>query len=119
MRLQSKSISRVTLVNLLRRKRTSLKKFVTDNGIFTYELLVNRCNSMGVVPPAREDFEDAVGPDAKYQASSPTEGIVVLYPPNIDEEVSPAIENTSSTEAQSTNETFEDSPSTSKKKKKS
>ena len=49
MRLQPKSISKVTLLNLLRRKRSSLKQFLLNNGIVTYELLVSRCNSMGEI----------------------------------------------------------------------
>lgn len=81
MRLQPKSISKVTLLNLLRRKRMTLKQFLSDNGIITYELLVSRCSSMGVVPPDRENFEKSVDSDHKYQISSPTEGILVLNPP--------------------------------------
>lgn len=83
MRLLKKNISRVTLNDLLRRKRTTLSKFIKDNGIVTYDLLVNRCNSMGVVSPTEEEFNTITGNDKLYSVSSPTEGVVVLDPPAI------------------------------------
>jgi hypothetical protein len=81
MRLQKKSMSRVSLLDLLRRKRTNLEKFLTDTGIVTYELLVSRCSSMGAVPPTLEQFLKAKGNPTTHEVSSPTEGIVVLNPP--------------------------------------
>lgn len=81
MRLQKKSISKVTLADLLRRKRTDLQSFLAGSGIVSYELLVSRCNSMGVVPPTDEEFQVARGFSHMHDISSPAEGIVVLQPP--------------------------------------
>lgn len=79
MRLQRKSLSKVELTNLLKRKRTSLSSYLKESGIVTYDLLVKRCNSIGVVPPSEDDFKKAKG-TTLYEYSSPTEGIVVLQP---------------------------------------
>jgi hypothetical protein len=81
MRLQKKSLSRVSLMDLLRRKRTNLEKFLSDSGIVTYELLKQRCASMGAVPPTIEQFNKVKGNAAIHDVSSPTEGVVVLNPP--------------------------------------
>lgn len=80
MRLQKKSYSRVALVDLLRRRRSNLRKFLTDNGIVTYELLSSRCDSMGVLPPSHSDFIEARG-SITPEVSSPAEGVVVILPP--------------------------------------
>lgn len=79
MRLQKRALSKVTLVNLLRRKKTTLKRYLEENGIVTYELLASRCNSMGALPPSEAEFKAAQG-TTKYEVSSPTEGIVVIPP---------------------------------------
>ena len=81
MRLQQKSLSRICLTDLLRRRRTNLEDFLNEVGIVTYDLLVSRCASMGVNPPSEEDFLKARGNHATHEISSPTEGIVVLNPP--------------------------------------
>jgi len=80
MRLQKKSLSKVSLVDLLRRRRTNLSKFLTETGIVTYELLVKRCNSIGVLPPSEDQFLKVRGNPITHEFSSPTEGIVVLNP---------------------------------------
>lgn len=85
MRMQKKSFSRVALVDLLRRKRTNLQKFLHDSGIVTYELLIVRCNSMGVLPPSILEFQTARGGSILHEISSPTEGIIVLEPPPVEE----------------------------------
>lgn len=81
MRLQKKSYSRVSLTDLLRRKRSNLKKFLTETGIVTYELLLMRCESMGVVPPSASEFLAAKGNPVLHEISSPTEGVVVIQAP--------------------------------------
>jgi hypothetical protein len=83
--MQKKSFSRVALVDLLRRKRTNLQKFLHDSGIVTYELLIVRCNSMGVLPPTLLEFQSARGAGVLHEISSPTEGIIVLEPPPLPE----------------------------------
>ena len=81
MKFQKKSVSKIALTDLLRRKRTNLGKYISENGIFSYELLVSRCFSVGVIPPTEEQFSKAGGSVGVHAAvSSPTEGIVVLNP---------------------------------------
>lgn len=77
MRLNKKSISKVGLTDVLRRRRRTLSQFLTENGIVTYELLLARCDSMGVTPPTPHDFTAATGGSIP-QVSSPTEGVVVV-----------------------------------------
>ena len=88
MRLHQRSISKVNLFDILRRRRKTLKEFLIETGIVTYETLVLRCASMGVVPPDESQFNEATGKssDAEFLASSPTEGVVVLDPPPVVEE---------------------------------
>jgi len=86
MRLHQKSISKVSLLSVLKRRKSSLKTFLQETGIITYELLKNRCDSMGVIPPEELDFLEAVGVtsvDALRNISSPTEGLIVLDPPKL------------------------------------
>lgn len=80
MRLQTKSLSRVSLLDLLRKKRSTLEKFLVDTGIVTYDKLVERCSSIGVVPPSEEQFHKAMGSPMTHEVSSPTEGVIVLNP---------------------------------------
>ncbi len=88
MRLHERSLSKVSLFDILRRRKKTLKDFLLENGIVTYETLVSRCNSMGVLPPTEEKFNEMTGKksEAEFIASSPTEGVVVLDPPVIVEE---------------------------------
>jgi hypothetical protein len=84
MRLQKKSLSKIALLDLLRRKKSSLQKYLAETGIVTYELLVARCESNGLVPPAESEFLKASGRTTVAPCvSSPTEGVVVLEPPAI------------------------------------
>jgi len=86
MRLHQRSISKVTLLNVLRRRKSSLKKFLQETGIVTYELLKTRCDSMGVIPPEEDDFLKASGvesADLPRTVSSPAEGLIVLEPPDL------------------------------------
>jgi hypothetical protein len=82
MRLQKKSISKVSLTDLLRRRKTTLSNFLEETGIVTYELLVERCSSSGVLAPSLADFLSARGSSNLHTTSSPTEGVVVLNPPD-------------------------------------
>jgi hypothetical protein len=85
MRLHNHSLSKVSLSDVLRKRRTNLKKFLEDSGIVTYELLTSRCASMGVLVPSEADFNSAKGikPDTTPEISSPTEGVLVLDSPPI------------------------------------
>jgi hypothetical protein len=80
MRLQQKSISRISLSDILRKKRSTLKDFLDTNGIASYELLVSRCGSLGVSAPSELEFLEAKGNPVTPEFSSPTEGIVVINP---------------------------------------
>lgn len=81
MRLQEKSISKLTLIDLLRRKRKDLKTYLKETGIVTYERLIRSCTSIGVIPPSEEEFQNVFGNPTTPQVSSPTDGILVLEPP--------------------------------------
>lgn len=132
MRLHERSISKVTLLNVLKRRKSNLKRFLEETGIVTYELLLTRCDSMGVIPPEEQEFLDATGAEAKGTAtvSSPAEGLIVLDPPKIINELTgqqvrmPEIENdTSAVTAELQEDTAKepetDESSSKKKKKKS
>jgi len=88
MRLHERSLSKVNLSDILRRRKKTLRDFLVENGIVTYDTLVTRCGSMGVVPPSVETFNEVTGKtsEAEFIASSPTEGVVVLDPPALVEE---------------------------------
>lgn len=116
MRLQTKSLSRVSLLDLLRKKRSTLEKFLDDTGIVTYEKLVERCSSIGVVPPSVEQFHKAMGSPMTHEVSSPTEGVIVLAPlPDL-----PEVQDDSqvSQEEESISELPETAPKTPRKKRK-
>lgn len=85
MRLHQRSISKVTLISVLKRRKSNLKRFLAETGIVTYELLKTRCDSMGVIPPEEQEFIEALGSDVSGTASvsSPAEGLIVLDPPKI------------------------------------
>lgn len=80
MRLKNKNLPKLTLVNLLRRRKTDLKQFLKDSGIVAYESLKIRCSSLGVSPPTPEEFKEAGGGAEVPAVSSPTEGVVVITP---------------------------------------
>lgn len=123
MRLQKKSYSRLSLVDLLRRKRSDLSRFLTDSGIVSFERLRERCESMGVLPPSEVEFNEARGNPSVHNFSSPSEGIVVLDAPldtSVSNDVSTANENeeVASSNEDSEVKAQESSKSTEKKKKK-
>lgn len=68
----------IKLLDLLRKRRISLKKFISDFGINSFESLRLRCERMGVVPPAESKFNEVKGDEF---VNSPTEGILVLEAP--------------------------------------
>jgi hypothetical protein len=80
MRLHKQSISRVNLMDILRRRRKTLAKFMAETGITTFELLKDRCKSMGVSPPTEKQFLDVVGTSLPA-VTSQAEGVVVLEAP--------------------------------------
>jgi hypothetical protein len=85
MRLNKNTFSKVSLLSVLKRKKISFQKYLDENGIVTYGLLVSRCNSMGMVPPTENEFLELTGRkhDETPKVSSPAEGVVILEPPQI------------------------------------
>jgi hypothetical protein len=81
-RIKVKNMPRLRLTDLLRRRKTTLDAFITESGVQTYEALVIRCNRLGVAPPDRSAW-DELRPDI---VSSPSDGVVVLDPPDVVEE---------------------------------
>jgi hypothetical protein len=112
MKLQQKSLSKVTLESVLRKKRTNLKNFLTETGITTYDLLVSRCRTIGVVPPEESTFLKIMGNPTTHEYTLPTEGIVVLDP-----DLDPSLRI--SNESENIQEHSRDQNDTKKKKKKS
>lgn len=79
-----KNLPGLKLTDLIRRRRLSLKQFVDQFGITTYQALDERCHRMGVSCPSHEEWS-AVAPQP---VNSPTEGVVVLDPPPVVKESS-------------------------------
>lgn len=73
-----KKLPPIRLVDLLKKRKTNLKDFLSSSGIFTFVTLQQKCEKMGVSAPAESDFLEAVG---NVVTSSPQEGVVVLDPP--------------------------------------
>lgn len=78
-RFKIKKLPPIRLVDLLKKRRTNLKSFLTSYGIVSYSTLLQKCSNMGVSAPSEEEFKNTLGVAA--EASSPQEGIVVLDPP--------------------------------------
>lgn len=74
-----KKLPPIRLVDLLKKKKTNLKNFLSSSGIAAYQTLLQKCEKMGVSPPTEEEFKSVVGP----VVSSPQEGLVVLDPPDL------------------------------------
>lgn len=75
-----KGLPPIRLVDLLRKKKTDLKQFLSNSGIAAYATLLQKCEKMGVSPPTEEEFKEAIGGSV---ISSPQEGVVVLDPPDL------------------------------------
>jgi hypothetical protein len=69
---------RLTLANLLRRRRTDLGTFTRELGLTTHAGLQIWCDRMGVTAPNLEEFEVVFPPTQKV--NSPQEGVIVLEP---------------------------------------
>ena len=74
-----KKLPPIKLTDLLKKRKTNLKQFLSSTGITTYVTLEQKCASLGVSIPGLEEFQDAVG----TIVSSPQEGVVVLDPPSL------------------------------------
>jgi len=65
------------LNDLLRKRKTTLKKFINETGITSYGKLQEKCQKLGVSAPTEDEFK-AIIPEPVTQQQ---EGIVVLDPP--------------------------------------
>lgn len=77
MKLKIKNKPCMTLIQMLRRRRTNLAKFMTEQGITTYDALVQKCHVLGVAEPTKDEFAKTNMP----LVSNPEEGIIVIDPP--------------------------------------
>lgn len=84
---QKKSLIR--LEDLLRRRKTTLKKFLIERGITTYSVLEETCNRLGVVTPGFEAFNLCI----PSYVSDPTAGVVVVPPLDVVAEATGEKEN--------------------------
>ena len=74
---------RLKLADLLKRRKMTLKQFLQEFGITTYDGMLIRCHRMGVEPPTEVDYALTMPP----RVSSPTEGVVVLEAPEVIDEL--------------------------------
>jgi hypothetical protein len=74
---QKKSL--IKLENLLRRRKTTLSKFLQERGITTYQALESVCSRLGVVTPSLEAFNLCI----PSYVSDPTDGVIVVPPLDI------------------------------------
>jgi hypothetical protein len=71
---QKKSL--IKLEDLLRRRKTTLKKFLGDRGITNYRMLEDACSRLGVITPSAESFSSCI----PSYVSDPAAGVVVIEP---------------------------------------
>lgn len=83
-RIILKNQPRLTLANVLRRRRTTLKAFVEELGFTTFAALSNWCDRMGIAAPTQAEFETLF----PTRVNSPMEGVVVLEAPPVVDELS-------------------------------
>lgn len=81
-RYKIKGLPPIRLVDLLRKRRITLQKFVKESGIVAYQTLLQKCEKMGVSAPNEKEFKEACG----GTFSSPQEGLIVLDPPELTKE---------------------------------
>jgi hypothetical protein len=86
-RYELKNQPRLKLVDLLRRRKMTLKQLLDEFGISTYEALHIRCERMGVTAPTHDEF-DVVMPPTRAWVNSATEGVVVVEAPPVIDEIS-------------------------------
>lgn len=71
-----KNAPKITLVDLLRKRKLTLKNFLLSHGLHAYQALLDTCNSMGVKPPLESEFNEAF----PQKVTSQQDGIVVIEP---------------------------------------
>ena len=58
MKITVKNIARLSLFDLLKRRKTKLEFFVSEMMISSYDALVSHCEMLGVQPPTLEECSD-------------------------------------------------------------
>lgn len=81
-----KNLPQLTLLNLLRRRKTSLNQLLTEFGISTYDGLCTWCHRLGVIAPSNDEFLRAFPQTTSI--NNPMEGMIVLEPVKVIEEQS-------------------------------
>lgn len=81
-KVKLRNMPRLSLGDVLRRRKMTLKQFIGEFGITTYVSLNSLCDRMGCAPPSVEEF-DAICAPIKHVVNSPQEGIIVLEPPPV------------------------------------
>jgi hypothetical protein len=76
MKIKMKNQPRLRLADLLRRRKMSLTRFMSEFGITTYAELVDKSTRIGVVAPAQHEF-DALGLEV---VNDPMNGVIVVGP---------------------------------------
>ena len=72
-----RSPSKIKLVEVIKRRKLTLKMFINEFGITTYNQLLEKCNDLGVQPPTVEEFNVAL----PNKVTDINEGILVLESP--------------------------------------
>ena len=75
--VQIKNLPQLHLSNLLKRRKQTLRKFVTDLGVTSYDGLVKLCQTIGVIPPSESEYNTVI----PVAVNSPQDGIVVIADP--------------------------------------
>lgn len=83
MNTEIKNLPRLRLADLLRRRKMRLERFLDESGIHSYGGLVAKCKKIGVQPPTETEYR-SVRP---IQVSSQQDGVVVLDPPPVIDEI--------------------------------
>lgn len=78
-----KNQPKITLEHVIKRRKTSLKQFVKDAGVQTYNGLLELCNRLGVAPVTEEQYKKEIKP---LLVTSQEDGIVVIEPIEVIEE---------------------------------
>jgi len=68
----------ISLVDLLRKRKMTLEKFVNEFGLASFESLKIRCERMGVAPPSEELYNSV---KSTVVVNSPPDGILVMEAP--------------------------------------
>lgn len=86
MKHDQKNLKKLGLTTLLKKRKLTLKQFVDEHAITTYEQLKVLCISMGLEIPCEREFASSFG----LIVSNPSEGVIILEPIKVTNEKSGA-----------------------------